>query len=274
MPSVVRSRLAPARRALGLVVIMVLLACAVAFYRIAPGLPASPKPARTSATPATSVTPSPTASQSAPSPSATSPTPTQSSPTIPPKSQLPEGPGSTTAGIYLLASPASDGSFDVNEFVLLDKPVSTLDLRLPPVSQGGNEFRSLQPSATQVQASADRQPVVIPDARIRGEISLPLVMPATRFELRYRLKGVTVRSMRSVPGRAIAALGPVSAGVPANLPVRIRVTGQAVLNLVCPSLRLSKQACSAGSPPKLRVNRNLPWRQALVLVQLNLPRPQ
>ena len=274
MPSVVRSRLAPARRALGLVVIMVLLACAVAFYRVAPGLPASPKPARTSATPATSVTPSPTASQSAPSPSATSPTPTQSSPTIPPNSQLPDGPGSTTAGIYLLASPASDGSFDVNEFVLLDKPVSTLDLRLPPVSQGGNEFRSLHPSAIQVQASADRQPVVIPDARIRGDISLPLVMPATRFELRYRLKGVTVRSMRSVPGRAIAALGPVSAGVPANLPVRIRVNGQAVLNLVCPSLRLSKQACSAGSPPKLRVNRNLPWRQALVLVQLNLPRPQ
>jgi hypothetical protein len=274
MPSVVRSRLAPARRALGLVVIMVLVACAVAFYRVAPGLPASPKPARTSATPTTSVTPSRTASRSATSPSATSPTPTQSSPTIPPNSRLPDGPGTTTAGIYLLASPASDGSFDVNEFVLLDKPVSTLDLRLPPVSQGGNEFRSLHPNATQVQASADHQPVVIPDARIRGDISLPLVMPATRFELRYRLKGVTVRSMRSVPGRAIAALGPVSAGVPANLPVRIRVTGQAVINLVCPSLRLSKQACSAGSPAKLRVNRNLPWRQSLVLVQLNLPRPQ
>jgi hypothetical protein len=254
---------------------MVLLACAVAFYRVAPGLPASPKPARTSATAAATKTSPPTAGPSGTAPSVASPTPTQRPATIPPpNSRLPDGPGTTTAGIYLLASPASDGSFDVNEFVLLDKPVSTLDLRLPPVSQGGNEFRSLHPSATQVQASADRQPVVIPDARIRGDISLPLVMPATRFELRYRLKGVTVRSLRSVPGRAIAALGPVSAGVPANLPVRIRVTGQAVLNLVCPSLRLSKQACSAGSPPKLRVNRNLPWRQALVLVQLNLPRPQ
>jgi hypothetical protein len=273
MPSVVRSRLAPARRALGLVVIMVLLACAVAFYRVAPGLPASPKPARTIATPTVPATSTSSASPTA-QPSSISPTPTQRPPTLPPNSRLPDGPGTTTAGIYLLASPASDGSFDINELVLLDKPVSTLDLRPPPVSQGGSEFRSLHPSATQVQASADRQPVVIPDSRINGDISLPLEMPATRFELRYRLTGITIRSMRSVPGRAIAAIGPVSAGVSPNLPVRIRVTGAAVLNLVCPSLRLSKQACSAGSPPKLRVNRNLPWRQAVVLVQLNLPRPQ
>jgi hypothetical protein len=252
---------------------MVLLACAVAFYRVAPGLPASPKPARTSATPTAPATSSGSASPGGSSPSTASPTPTQRPPTIPPNSRLPDGPGTTTAGIYLLASPASDGSFDINEFVLLDKPVSTLELRLPPVSQGGSEFRSLHPSATQVQASADRQPVVIPDSRIRGDLSLPLVMPATRFELRYRLKGITVRSMRSVPGRAIAALGPVSAGVPPDLPVRIRVTGSAVLNLVCPSLRLSKRACAAGTTPKMRVNQNLPWRQAVVLVQLNLPRP-
>jgi hypothetical protein len=253
---------------------MVLLACAVAFYRVAPGLPASPKPARTSAAPTAPTTSSPTASPSGTSPSATSPSPTRSAPTIPPTTRLPDGPGTTTAGIYLLASPGSDGSFDVSEFVLLDKPVSTLELRLPPVSQGGREFRMLHPTATQVQAAADRQPVVIPDSRIRGDVSLPLVMPVTSYELRYRLKGVTVRSMRSVPGRAIAALAPISAGVPPDLPVRIRVPGQAVLNLVCPSLRLSKQACSAGPKAKLRVNRNLPWRNAVVLVQLNLPRPQ
>jgi hypothetical protein len=274
MPSVVRLRLAPARRALGLVVIMVLLACAVAFYRVAPGLPASPKPARTSAAPTTPAGSSPTASPSVTSSSAASPTPTQSSRTIPPNRQLPDGPGTTTVGIYLAATPASDGSFDVSELVLLDRPVTTLDLRLPPVSQGGTEFRSLHPSATQVQADADGQPVVIPDARIRGDVSVPLVAPATKFELRYRLTGVTVRSMGSVPGRAIAALGPVSAGVPRNLPVAIRVTGQGILNLVCPSLRLSQQACSAGNLPRLRVNRNLPWSQAVVLVQLNLPRPQ
>jgi hypothetical protein len=216
---------------------------------------------------------SPTASPSGTSPSA-SPTPTQSARTIPPTGRLPDGPGTTTAGIYLVATPATDGSFDVAELVLLDKPVSTLELRLPPVRQGGSEFRSLHPTATQVQAAADKQPVVIPDARIRADMSVPLVIPATRFELRYRLRDVTIRSMRSVPGRAIAALGPVSAGVPQDLPVRIRVTGLAVLNLVCPSLRLSKQACSAGTPPNLRVNRNLPLRHALVLVQLNLPRPQ
>jgi hypothetical protein len=261
MPSVARSRLAPARRALGLVVIMVLLACAVAFYRVAPGLPSSPKPVTTIVAPT--------------SPSVTSPTPTPSSRTTrPPDSRLPDGPGTTRAGIYLVATPASDGSFDVSELVLLDEPVSTLELRLPPVNLGGSEFRSLQPSATQVQADADDQPVVIPDSRIRGDVTVPLVTPATRFELRYRLKGVTVRSMRSVPGRAIAAIGPVTTGVPPNLPVAIRVTGQGVLNLVCPSLRLSKQACSAISPPGLRVNRSLPWRQAVVLVQLNLPRPQ
>jgi hypothetical protein len=109
--------------------------------------------------------------------------------------------------------------------------------------------------------------VVVPDARINDDISVPLAVPATKFELRYRLKGVTVRSMRSVPGRAIAVLGPVSAHLPPNVPVRIQVRGETVLNLVCPSLRLSQRACSAGKQPTLRVDRDLPSARLPVLVQ-------
>jgi hypothetical protein len=39
-------------------------------------------------------------------------------------------------------------------------------------------------------------------------------------------------------------------------------------------LRLREQACSAGRPPRLRVNRKLPWRNAVIVVQFDLPRPQ
>jgi hypothetical protein len=268
MPSVERSRLAPARRALGLVVIMVLLGGAVAFYRAAPGFPSSPKPATTTR----SVSPPVTSPASAtPTVSASTPggRPTNQSP----DDRLPDGPGTTRPGIYLVATPASDGTFDVSELVRLDQPANSLELRVPPVASAGNDFRRLRPVALQVQADADGQPVMVPNGRIEDGVSVPLGTPSTRFELRYRLMGATVRTVGSVPGRAIAALTPVTAGVPDDLPVAIAATGPAVLNLTCPTLRLSEQACSTRRQGQLRAGRNLPWRQAVVLVQLDLPRP-
>ena len=40
---------------------------------------------------------------------------------------------------------------------------------------------------------------------------------------------------------------------------------------VLPGLTLSLQACAAGKPPLLHVRQDLPWRTALVIVQLDLP---
>ena len=269
MPSGERSRLAPARRAFGLVVIIVLLGGAVAFYRAAPGFPSSPKPATTTRSAATSrvITPSGTISASTATPGSRSTNP-------PSTGSVPDGPGTTTAGIYLVATPFADGTFDVSELVLLDQPITTLELRRPPVSMAGADFRVLSPIAIQVQATADGQPVMVPNARIEGLTSLPLTASATRFELRYRLMGATVRTMRSVPGRALGALLPVTTSVPDDLPVVIAASGPAVLNLTCPKLRLSQQACSIQAQGELRAGRALPWRQAVVMVQLNLPRPQ
>jgi hypothetical protein len=52
------------------------------------------------------------------------------------------------------------------------------------------------------------------------------------------------------------------------------VSGASVLNIECPVLRLSKRACSIGEPPNLRVKRKLPWRNAVIVVQVDLPRAQ
>jgi len=52
------------------------------------------------------------------------------------------------------------------------------------------------------------------------------------------------------------------------------VSGNTVLNIECPVLRLRDRACSIGRPPNLRVKRKLPWRSAVIVVQFDLPRAQ
>jgi hypothetical protein len=47
-----------------------------------------------------------------------------------------------------------------------------------------------------------------------------------------------------------------------------------VLNIECPVLRLRDRACSIGLPPRLRVKRELPRSNAVIVVQFDLPRPQ
>ena len=263
-----RPRLAAVRRAVGLAVVLVLLGCAFAFYRAAPTLPKSTVPAPASAADAT-----PTSGPTTPAPTSAEPASPKRRAGATARRDAATGPGRTAVGIHLTASPAADGSFDVAESVVLSSPVSVLKLRVPPIGDGGSVFRSMDARATEVQVSAGSRPVAVPDAEVAADADVPLAVAATKFEIRYRLTGVTIRSPGSTAGRALAALGPLTSGVPLDLPVATAVRGRAVLNLRCPYLRLGEQACSAGSDGNLRVNRTLPWHQSLVVVQLDLPTP-
>ena len=138
----------------------------------------------------------------------------------------------------------------------------------------GRAFAKAKPVASQIQVSAGDQPVLVPGGRVNQRTNLALAVPAKRIELRYNLRGITVRSIPSRAGRALAAISPLVEGVPKTLPVALRISGSTVINIGCPVLRLREQACSAGRPPRLRVNRKLPWRNAVIVVQFDLPRPQ
>jgi hypothetical protein len=105
-------------------------------------------------------------------------------------------------------------------------------------------------------------------------MTLELDEPARRFELRYELNRAVVRSKPSTTGRALGAVRPLTIGVPDTLAVAIVIVGDSVRNLSCPGLELPEQACAVGSPPLLRLRTDLPWRNAVVVVQLDLgPRP-
>ncbi len=180
------------------------------------------------------------------------------------------GPGVTEPGILLIASPAADGSFDVLEQVRLSGPVSVLTLRPAPVQRAGQQFASASAAATRIEVSAGDQPVVVPGGTVGSPIDLP-VADADRFELRYRLGDVTVRSTPSTDGRALAAIGPLTGGVDDDFPVLVIVPGGTVLGLSCPLLPLSQQACGSRVQSDRALQRELPWSLALTSVQFNVP---
>jgi hypothetical protein len=260
------------RRAMGLVLIAGLCVSAVTFYSEAPELPRS-APAAASGTPfaTTSVSAGPTPSGS-PSPKTA---PMSTPPTTPTNAKLPKGPGTTQAGILLIASPIPDGSFDVAEIMLLSTPTSSLRLAPPRLAQAGSRFSRAKPVASQVQVSAGDQPVRVPGSRVTQGVDLALNTPARRVELRYRLSGITVRSAPSRAGRALTAISPLVQGVPKTFDVAMLVRGSTVHNIACPMIRrLREQACSAGRSPNLHVKRSLPWSDAVIVVQFDLPMPQ
>ena len=187
---------------------------------------------------------------------------------------LPKGPGTTQPGILLMASPLRDGSFDIAEIVKLPHATSSVRLGPPNLTLAGDRFANAKPVATQVQVSADNQPVLVPGGRVSRQIDVALLEPAKRIELRYNLSGITIRSIPSQAGRALTAIGPLLKGEPRNLPVVAMVSGSTVLNIQCPARSLSKQACSVGRPPGIRVDGRLPWNKALIVVQFDLPKPQ
>ena len=256
------------RRAVGLALIVGLLISAVAFYRAAPQLPRAALVAPSSTT-------SPTAAGPASQNPAASPSPTASAKRVPPTTaevKLPRGPGTTEPGILLMASPLRDGSFDIAELMILPAPVSSVRLGPPKLTPAGSRFARLKPVASQVQMSADDQPVLVPKGRVDSRLDIALVEPAKRMELRYKLREVTVRSMPSRAGRALAAISPLAAGSP-NLRVVMIVSGSTVLNIECPMRRgISGRTCAAGRVPQLRAEGVLPLSRAVIIVQFNLPR--
>jgi len=256
------------RRAVGLALIVGLLISAVAFYRVAPQLPR-----------ATPVAPSKTTSPTIAGPASQSPdaapSHTASAKRVPPTQaevKLPRGPGTTEPGILLMASPLRDGSFDVAELVILPSQVNSVRLAPPKLAPGGKPFAGLKPVASEVQMSADNQPVIVPKGQVDSRLDIALVEPANRMELRYKLGDVTARSMPSRAGRALAVISPLAAGDP-SLHVVMMVSGRTVHNIQCPMRRgISGQTCAAGRVPHLRAKGELPLSRAVIIVQFDLPR--
>jgi hypothetical protein len=258
------------RRAIGTVVTLALVGAAIGFYALSPNLTltsgpgpvttAEPAPTRTTIE---SASPTPT-----PSPAPTR-TPTRT-PESTPDPNLPPGPGGRTPGIRLTVTPTAHGAFDVIEAVRMAEPVTQLSLALPDVASAGRILRGKRAVAGSLQIRAAGRRIKVPTTTLHRATVISVGRPGEVFELRYRLRGVTVINKPSSEGRAFGAVGPLVTNMPQDLPVAITVRGHSVRNLTCPCLPMQEWACAAGPRPNVRVNRNLARRDALVAVQLDL----
>ena len=104
----------------------------------------------------------------------------------------------------------------------------------PELALAGSRFAKAKPVASQIQVSAGNQPVMVPGGHVNQRMNLALAVPAKKIELRYNLRGITIRSIPSRAGRALTAISPLVEGVPKTLPVALRISGNTVLNIECP----------------------------------------
>jgi hypothetical protein len=161
----------------------------------------------------------------------------------------------------------------VSERVRLSTAVTTIEIAVPDLGRAGSGFAMLRPVASAVQLSVGDQPVVVPDTRLSATETVQLTGPTRTYELRYVLEGATVRSVPSTAGRALAALAPLSRPADTSTPVVIIPSGDSVRNLTCPHLVGDALACSDGVVGRMAVRGELRLDDALVLLQLDLPRP-
>lgn len=215
----------------------------------------------------TEAAPTPTPAQSDPN----DPTPTAPNGTrLPGTSNPTTGPGLTAPGINLVATPNSDGSFEVSETVYFRSPRTKVTLIAPNIKAGGMTFAGRRPRADLVQLSSEGQPVLAgPVGTAAKTVTLP--MATTRIELRYLLVGASVRSIPSVSGRALGLISPLAASNDRGLPVRLEIAGPSVRNLICPKQTMANQQCAGkaevGVPPTMSA------ANAVVIVQYDLPKP-
>jgi hypothetical protein len=262
------------RRVIGGLVTLALVAAAIGFYVVSARLSATSGP-----TTVATVEPAPTQSSSqsaAPDPTPT-PIPSEAATQPPgnsPNRNLPPGPGGREPGIRLTAAPTSTGAFDVVETVRLAEPVTNLAVAPPNFASASPSLRSRHPVAEDLVVTAGDSPIKLPNHTVRGPTAIRLAKPADLFELRYQLRGATVVSRPSSVGRRLGGLGPLVTGMQEDLPVAISVRGRSVRNLSCPRLPTADQACAAGSQPRLRVNRNLARRDAVIEVQFDITAAQ
>jgi hypothetical protein len=202
-----------------------------------------------------------------------------------PRTSLNPAPRGTAAvakpGIAISAHPNSDGSFIVSEVVTLPAATTEVMLRPPSLGDAGVGFERRRPTAINAEVSAGGQPLAVPDGPIRTAVTLRWGLPTQQLELSYRLTDVSVPSATR-PGlgpsaragagrRAVGAFASLLAGMPADLPVTVVVTGKTVLSLTCPQLSLARMACGAGAIPRFRTLHAIPFGRSRVLVQYDRP---
>ena len=174
-------------------------------------------------------------------------------------------------GIAITTRPESDGSFLVSEVITLPAPTTEAVLRPPSIGDAGTRFKQLLPTAMQVEVSAGGQALAVPNGSVRSEVMLRWDSPTQQLRLRYRLTQVSVASQPAKAGRTVAALGSLLDRMPADLPVKVVVTGRTVLSLTCPQLPLARLSCGAGAAPKFWTLRSIPFDRSQVLVQYDRP---
>ena len=257
------------RRALGGLLVAVLLVTALAFFIYSPYLtltsatgPATPAarpagvPLRTTSTRVASPTPVPLPSAQAP------------------KADHPADPGGRQPGIRLVATVFGDGVFEITETVHLPAPVTHLTLAPIDLRSASSRLRSAHPIAVGVVVRAGDRAVELPRRTVQQASTVALVRPADRFEVRYRLYGTVKLNTPSSALRALGGVGPLVSRIPGDLPVAMSFLGKPVRNLSCTGLPVDQQACFAGRRyANVRANQDLPYRGSLVEVQLDLTSP-
>jgi hypothetical protein len=172
----------------------------------------------------------------------------------------------------LVATPRSDGSFDVVETITVR--IATGQLVLSPPIAARTEtyfsaFKASTPRAEGVVVLADGDPVPLQPAAVGTRRVIVFDTPAHRIQLRYRLTGATIRSTPSKPGRALGLIAPLTADLDGSLPTRLTV-GRA-RNLFCPLLEPAEQRCAGQFGRGLTAQPGLTAADATVLAQIDLP---
>jgi hypothetical protein len=174
-----------------------------------------------------------------------------------------------------MASPLRDGSFDVAEIVLFATPSYSIWLGPPKVALAGVPLR--QGQAGCLSGPNERWESACCGSWWSYQQAHPACTGSSHEKDRVAVQLERNHdSQHPLPraGRALSVISPLVDCLPKTLPVALRISGNTVLNIGCPTLRLREQACSIGRPPQLRVNKKLPWRGAVLVVQFDLPRPQ
>lgn len=264
-----------ARRAFGIVVPGVLLVTAAAVVwagapvDAAPTAVATRPPSPAATSPASPSATSSGSASSTPPGTKTSTTPGTDTSTL---GQVPTtGPGVTTPGISLRVTLTPAGTLDVWERVRLSTPTTMLQFRPPRLAAVG--LADLRAEATSVQLSISGQPVALAVSDFTGTQAVTLDRPVTAYELRYVLDGAVQRSLPSTSGRAIAGVGPLSVVTDPGAPVTVATRSAAVRNIACPLLVADAVACADGAVGALSVQEGLTIKDAVVLLQLDLPTP-